>query len=133
MPVVLLPPDEAASIPSVPPGSASYTPRLLCFVSGHGFSCKVPRHPLHIVPGHPLHFWNFSKWMGGTKALYSVMELNLTARDVVGFLPWKRKYNAFQMRIRSPLVILLPALSLFGLYLPFAHAQGSPAPSVVTI
>jgi hypothetical protein len=44
-----------------------------------------------------------------------------------------RKYNAFQMRIRSPFVVLLLGLPLFGFHLPFVYAEALPAPSVVTI
>jgi Stage II sporulation protein E (SpoIIE) len=44
-----------------------------------------------------------------------------------------RKYNAFQMRIRSPFAILLLGLLLFGFHLSFAYAQALPTPPVVTI
>jgi hypothetical protein len=44
-----------------------------------------------------------------------------------------RKYNALQMRIRSPFAILLLALPLFGFQFPIARAQALPTPSVVTI
>jgi hypothetical protein len=44
-----------------------------------------------------------------------------------------RKYNAFQMRIRSPFANLLLGFLLFGLHLSFAHAQDLPAAPVVTI
>ena len=44
-----------------------------------------------------------------------------------------RKYNAFQMRIRSPFAILLLGLPLFGFHLPFVYGEAFPAPSVVTI
>ena len=44
-----------------------------------------------------------------------------------------RKYNAFQMRIRSPFAILLLGLPLFGFHLSFVYGEAFPAPSVVTI
>jgi hypothetical protein len=44
-----------------------------------------------------------------------------------------RKYNALQMRIRSPFAIFLLGLLLFGFQPPFACAQASSAPFVVTI
>src|ERR1700692_951453 len=44
-----------------------------------------------------------------------------------------RKYNALQMRIRSPFAFLLLGLALFGFHPPFARAQALPTPSVVTI
>jgi hypothetical protein len=44
-----------------------------------------------------------------------------------------RTYNAFQMRIRPPFAIFPLVLLLFGFHLRFAHAQTSPAPSIVTI